>query len=78
LKTITIFAQDKAVNVRATRRTNPMPKEEKQLNLWQKFREFMGWHKPTDERIVAGINLKSTCQYCGKSIMRDSQGGWFL
>lgn len=24
-----------------------------------------------------GASFHSTCGYCGKDIMRDSQGGWF-
>lgn len=38
---------------------------------------ILGWHKPTKTISVRGINLESTCKYCGKFIMQDSQGNWF-
>ena len=38
----------------------------------------LGWHSPgANARRAAGINTRSTCRYCGKSILRDSQGNWF-
>lgn len=50
----------------------------KKLTLWQRFREFMGWHKPTSGTYQHdGASMHSICQYCGKDIMQDSQGGWF-
>lgn len=38
---------------------------------------LFGWHKPNYCITVSGINLKSICRYCGKPIMRDTQGNWF-
>lgn len=38
---------------------------------------FLGWHEPTTKIIFDGFNLTSTCKYCGKQIMQDSQGNWF-
>lgn len=46
-----------------------------------KFRKFlcnvMGWHKPSDNITSDGVNFISTCRYCGKRILQDSQGNWF-
>ena len=41
------------------------------------FCDFLGWHRPTDEIKVYGILITSICRYCGRPIMRDSQGNWF-
>lgn len=45
------------------------------------FRKLMcriGWHTPKQSSTeVAGINIKSICSRCNRSIMLDSQGNWF-
>jgi len=42
------------------------------------FHDGLGWHSPGgNARVAAGINTRSTCRYCDKNIMRDSQGNWF-
>lgn len=41
------------------------------------FCKWFHWHSPDEEIEIAGINMKSKCKYCGKSIMLDSQGNWF-
>lgn len=41
------------------------------------YHDVLGWHKPTDEREFDGCSPHSRCKYCGKEIMRDSQGNWF-
>ena len=43
--------------------------------IWIRFREFMGWHKPIGNYHHDGASMHSTCLYCGKDIMQDSQGG---
>jgi hypothetical protein len=46
-----------------------------------KIRRFMcnvlGWHRPDKTIKVCGINRISKCKYCGREIMKDSQGNWF-
>ena len=46
---------------------------------WFKFfyHNIMGWHMPTEDRHSDGFSMHSTCKYCGKDIMQDSQGNWF-
>lgn len=46
---------------------------------WFKFfyHGLLGWHRPDDTLECDGVNIKSTCKYCGKEIMQDSQGNWF-
>lgn len=39
--------------------------------------DMFGWHKPTEFIYKEGINTISTCKYCGKKIIQDSQGNWF-
>jgi hypothetical protein len=39
--------------------------------------ESLGWHTPDGSLIFAGINLKSKCKRCGRTILKDSQGNWF-
>lgn len=43
------------------------------------FHDILGWHEPNqEERIeIHGINIHCKCKYCGKDIIRDSQGNWF-
>ena len=41
------------------------------------YHNRLGWHRPSKEIKVAGINYKSICKYCGKEITQDSQGNWF-
>ena len=41
------------------------------------YHDVLKWHKPTDEREFDGCSVHSKCKYCGKEIMRDSQGNWF-
>lgn len=41
------------------------------------YHDVLGWHEPIDEYEFDGCNLHSVCKYCGKEIMRDSQGNWF-
>lgn len=47
----------------------------------RKFRLFLhkvfGWHAPSKKIGFDGCSLTSTCKYCGKEIMKDSQGNWF-
>lgn len=39
----------------------------------------LGWHKPDKnmEEKFDGCSWHSLCKYCGKDIMKDSQGNWF-
>ncbi len=41
------------------------------------YHDFLGWCEPEDKQYFAGINIASTCKYCKKRILQDSQGGWF-
>lgn len=41
------------------------------------FDRILGWHKPVDKVEQCGPSNISTCKYCGKRIMQDSQGNWF-
>ena len=41
------------------------------------FHDKLKWHEPTDEIGYDGVSYKSTCKYCGKKILMDSQGNWF-
>ena len=46
-----------------------------------KLRKFLcnvlGWHKPSDCINKYEILTFSKCKYCGKQIIKDSQGNWF-
>ena len=52
------------------------------MKLLGKIRKFMcevlGWHKPADKIVYDGCNRGSICRYCGKRIIQDSQGNWFV
>ena len=41
------------------------------------YHDVLGWHKPIDEHWPDELNMHSVCKYCGKHIVRDSQGNWF-
>ena len=41
------------------------------------YHDILGWCESEETIYLAGINLKSKCKYCGKTILQDSQGGWF-
>lgn len=41
------------------------------------YHDILEWHEPTDECWWDGCTVHSKCKYCGKEIMRDSQGNWF-
>lgn len=41
------------------------------------YHGILGWHKPDDKVSFNGCSFCSTCQFCGKRIMQDSQGNWF-
>lgn len=41
------------------------------------YHDILGWHKPNGTYHSEGINVHSTCKYCGKDIIQDSQGNWF-
>ena len=50
----------------------------KKLTYWQRFQEFMGWHKPCGVTTFDGVNSHNRCMYCGENIMQDSTGAWFI
>ena len=51
---------------------------DKLKNKLEKFLCYaLGWHKPNDTMVFDGVSWGSTCKYCGKAIMQDSQGNWF-
>ena len=41
------------------------------------FHDGLHWHEPTTIWFD-GFQVHSICKHCGKEIMRDSQGNWFL
>lgn len=42
------------------------------------YHDLLGWHRPDDSPMTLdGITVHATCRYCGRDIMRDSQGNWF-
>lgn len=43
------------------------------------FHDTLLWHTPKETGIESfdGVNYYSTCKYCGKKIIQDSQGNWF-
>lgn len=43
------------------------------------YHDFLGWHTPGKYSAITsdGVNTHSTCKYCHKRIMQDSQGNWF-
>lgn len=42
------------------------------------YHDFLWWHTPDDSpQWSDGCSEHATCKYCGKDIMRDSQGNWF-
>ena len=42
------------------------------------YHGMLGWHTPDDsEQYHVGCSQHARCKYCGKDIMRDSQGNWF-
>lgn len=41
------------------------------------YHDILKWHKPNNIRSFDGCSCHSTCKYCGKEIMQDSQGNWF-
>ena len=46
--------------------------------LKQLFHDKLNWHQPTDHVRFDGVSHISTCKHCGKPIVRDSQGNWFV
>ena len=43
------------------------------------FHDILSWHEPDSRKgiEIRGINIHAKCKYCGKDIIRDSQGNWF-
>ncbi len=43
------------------------------------FHDILGWHQPDTNKVqwFDGCSEHATCKYCGRDIMRDSQGNWF-
>ena len=42
------------------------------------YHDLLGWHRPDDStQTFDGISERAICKYCGKVILRDSQGNWF-
>ena len=41
------------------------------------FHNGLHWHEPT-AIWFDGFQVHSICKHCGKEIIRDSQGNWFL
>lgn len=51
------------------------------MELFKKIREFkcniLDWHKPQKQIGFDGASFCSTCRYCNREILQDSQGNWF-
>lgn len=45
------------------------------IRVW--LHNWFGWHAPDNVRTFDGCSVGSTCLYCGKRILQDSQGNWF-
>ena len=41
------------------------------------YHNVLEWHLPNEEQGFDGCSIHSTCKFCGKDIMQDSQGNWF-
>lgn len=41
------------------------------------YHNIMGWHQPDNKVGFDGCSATSTCKYCHKRILQDSQGNWF-
>ena len=42
------------------------------------YHDILEWHLPNNSpQSYDGCSIHSTCKYCGKEIMQDSQGNWF-
>jgi hypothetical protein len=52
-------------------------KYQMKATLWERFREFMGWHNPIDISGSDGCSFQSKCKLCGEELLMDSQGNWF-
>lgn len=43
------------------------------------FHDILGWHVPGEAfSSFDGCSFHNRCKHCGKEIMQDSQGNWFL
>ena len=41
------------------------------------YHDYLEWHIPTNEQRFDVLSMCSTCRFCGKRILQDSQGNWF-
>ena len=39
---------------------------------------LLGWHNGKLNKWSDGCSARATCSRCGKEVMRDSQGNWFV
>jgi len=39
--------------------------------------DYLAWLRPTSEIDFDGLSFGSKCDYCGRRILKDSQGNWF-
>jgi hypothetical protein len=51
-------------------------KNAKQQDVDRWLCRYLGLHKPAEIKFD-GFQESSTCEYCGKEILIDSQGNWF-
>lgn len=43
------------------------------------YHDTLHWHQPDNSpKWSDGCSMHCKCKWCGKEIMQDSQGGWFL
>lgn len=41
------------------------------------YHDILKWHIPSNKENFDGWFYHTTCKYCDKKIMQDSQGNWF-
>lgn len=39
--------------------------------------DILDWHKPDGNLSFDGCSISCKCLRCGRTILQDSQGGWF-
>jgi hypothetical protein len=48
------------------------------MGVYRRFvHNVMGWHAPSEISGFDGCSMTSSCKYCGRQILQDSQGNWF-
>lgn len=49
------------------------------IGLFRKIcHDVLEWHEPDEKKSFDGCSFHSRCKWCGREILQDSQGNWFL